>query len=153
MFCTLKKNHPEKSDALSKTVFTGPNGSFPTDTKPEWSSVTPYLISHWYLRTSWPSLTQQFWTIKSNAFWQDFFMVYFKSTYLQKDDFLREPKSSTVMYILVWMKSYPRFWRNHTYCRNRWYIIWTGCFFHWDEANWDELKNKYIWIRLQTGVK
>ena len=40
-----KKKHPEKSDALSKTVFTGPNGSFPTDTKPEWSSVTPYLIS------------------------------------------------------------------------------------------------------------
>ena len=35
----------------------------------------------------------------------------------------------TVMCILVWMKSFPRFWRNHTYCRNKLYLIWMGCLF------------------------
>ena len=33
------------------------------------------------------------------------------------------------MCILVRMKSFPRFWRNHSYCRNKWYLIWTGCLF------------------------
>ena len=42
---------------------------------------------------------------------------------------------STVVCILVRMKSFPRFWRNHPYCRNRWYLIWTrAACFHWDEA-------------------
>ena len=35
----------------------------------------------------------------------------------------------TVVCILVWMKSFLRFWRNHPYCRNKWYLIWTGCLF------------------------
>jgi hypothetical protein len=47
------------------------------------------------------------------------------------------------------------------YCRNRWYLIWTGCFFalRWRKKKCEKknqngrLKNKYIWIRLQTGVK
>ncbi len=30
----------------------------------------------------------------------------------------------TVMCILVGVKSFPRFWRNHQYCRNKWYLIW-----------------------------
>ena len=37
---------PSKVGCLSKLVCTGLNDSFPTDTKSEWSSVTPYLISH-----------------------------------------------------------------------------------------------------------
>ena len=32
----------------------------------------------------------------------------------------------TVVCILVRMKSFPRFWRNHSYCRNKWYLLWTG---------------------------
>ena len=46
------------------------------------------------------------------------------------------------------------------YCRNRWYLIWIGCFFALRWSNFflkknqnGKLKNKYIWIRLQTGVK
>ena len=46
------------------------------------------------------------------------------------------------------------------YCRNRWYLIWIDCFFalRWSNFFWKKnqngkLKNKYIWIRLQTGVK
>ena len=35
----------------------------------------------------------------------------------------------TVVCILVWMTSFPRFWRNHPYCRNKWYLIWTSCLF------------------------
>ena len=27
------------------------------------------------------------------------------------------------------MKAFPRFWRNHPYCRNKWYLIWMGCLF------------------------
>ena len=33
------------------------------------------------------------------------------------------------IYTRVRMKSFPRFWRNHPYCRNKWYLIWTGCLF------------------------
>ena len=36
---------------------------------------------------------------------------------------------STVVCILVGIKSFPRFWRNHPYCRNKWYLVWTGCLF------------------------
>ena len=32
-------------------------------------------------------------------------------------------KISTVLCILVQMKSFPRFWRNHSLCRNKWYLI------------------------------
>ena len=38
-------------------------------------------------------------------------------------------KGFTVVCILVRMKSFPRFWRNHPYYRNRWYLIWRGCLF------------------------
>ena len=46
-------------------------------------------------------------------------------------------KVCTVVCILVWMKSSPRFWRNHPYCRNKWYLIWTGCLFslRWSKKN------------------
>ena len=40
----------------------------------------------------------------------------------------------TVVCIKVRTASFPRFWKNHPWCRNKWYLIWTGCFFHWDEA-------------------
>ena len=32
-------------------------------------------------------------------------------------------KQITVLCILVQMKSFPRFGRNHPYCRNKWYLI------------------------------
>ena len=35
----------------------------------------------------------------------------------------------TVVCILVRMTSFPRFWRNHPYCRNRWYLIWKPSWF------------------------
>ena len=46
----------------------------------------------------------------------------------------------TVVCILVWTASFPRFWRNHSWCTKKWYLIWMGCFFSLDEAkkkkNW-----------------
>ena len=46
----------------------------------------------------------------------------------------------TVVCILVGMKSFPRFWRNHPHCRNKWYLIWTGCLF---SLRWS--KNNFFW--------
>ena len=40
----------------------------------------------------------------------------------------------TVVCILVRTASFPRSWRNHSWCTKKWYLIWMGCFFHWDEA-------------------
>ena len=54
----------------------------------------------------------------------------------------------TVVCILVGMKSFPRFWRNHPWCRNKWYLIWTGCFFHWDEA---KKNSKWPTQKIQNG--
>ena len=42
--------------------------------------------------------------------------------------------SSTVVCILVRTASYPRFWRNHSWCTKKWYLIWMGCFFSLDET-------------------
>ena len=63
------------------------------------------------------------------------------------------------MYTLLWMKSFPRFWRNHIAEIDD-ISYEQAAFLHWDEVNFflkknqnGRLKNKYIWIRLQTGVK
>ena len=68
----------------------------------------------------------------------------------------------TVVCILVWMKSFPRFWRNHiaeiddTSYEQAAFLHWDEAIFFlffWKKNKTGRLKNKYIWIRLQTGVK
>ena len=49
--------------------------------------------------------------------------------------------SYIVVCILVRVKSFPRFWRNHSYCRNKWYLIWMGCLF---SLRWSKKKSKWL---------
>ena len=53
-------------------------------------------------------------------------------------------KIHTVVCILIRMKSFPRFWKTHPYCRNKWYLIWTGCLFslRWSNFFFLEKKNQ-----------
>ena len=54
----------------------------------------------------------------------------------------------TVMCILVGMKSFPRFWRNHPYCRNKWYLIWKPLVF---SLRWRKKKKKILKKKIQNG--
>ena len=46
------------------------------------------------------------------------------------------------------MKSFPRFWRNHPYCRNKWYLIWTGCLF---SLRWSKKNKFFLKKKIQNG--
>ena len=91
--------------------------------------LNPYWVeklqSHWQI-----FLKDKFWnhrqTFLQDNFWNHITFQKRKSSRCCRKTFLH---IITVVCILVRMKSFPRFWRNHPYCRNKWYLIWTGCLF------------------------
>ena len=61
----------------------------------------------------------------------------------------------TVVCILVRMKSFPRFWRNHPQCRNKWYLIWKPSWFSlgWNKKNQKTKIKTYFKGKLDIGGK